>query len=1033
MTGGGPIEQGALAVLSAQADRRERLESSTTVEQLATQGPFAPEQLNGPDGAEILELFCERLPSGMAILREATRVDAMVRVLERGGHAELRRRRESVHPHVDSPLQRMLDALVIGEGRPLGERTDDELLASLLVWRWATEAAARAGRTGQIRIHPGKDAIESELALRDVTRAIRRLSGSGCVGRDAELARLRDYCRRGEHRDLESDPAMVVYGIGGVGKSTLVARFAMDLFDNRESTAIRVAYLDLDRPTLASCDPAVVLLDVVRQVAAQSPDARRELLRIEKDARLYGKGAGLEAVDTAHSYAGSADEFISVMRRTGDTALVVVLDTYEQLEHRHPYRAMQLWDLFATLAAGLPGFRLIVSGRVPASVFIDHARPDRQLHVGELPDDAALALLRHLVNYEAAQANRSVTPIADQPGREVVDLVGGIPLTVRLAARVLVEEGPGAIADAATRARTLDRVRDEFVRGFLYQRILAHMSARPPVATEDLRRVARASIVLRSVTAELVDRVIVPSLSGPPPATNSIELFAALSSEVAFAEDHGGTLSLRTDLRGPALTALRLDDPDLVRRVHQHAVAFYAESAQNAEARTELAYHRLALGASPSDFDADTLRDLEPDADELPPSTAARVRDAVADNHAAVLIAGEENAERKLVPIADAALRDGRLDDARELLGLPIRTAGSALHRLDSRLALAEGDVTGAAVSARREMRAAELSADPTRFAAAAVWLASLHEYRGSPADADDALRTAGESELLAPHPVLRLELMLNRMNARERTATGDERSRWLLSLEARALMKSSDPRELAARTAVTRLLAAALGREEPDLIREALRRVGLGHAEDPVRVKALIAALAEWDGAQPVPGTLAKKASLRLDGGDPLAILRAWTALAGLGTNAGLVIDRVWGRCVPPVSVRERIREIYLWWAVDPSHTARRHDPVSAARPWLDDVPLDWSRSETRAFEKIMLTGYPTNTDSLRIAAQAGLDLSLISATASTQRMAREIISTASRTGKLRDLVAAMSSDPDTRSLHDQLRALAGDDPSAR
>jgi peptide/nickel transport system permease protein len=61
-------------------------------------------------------------------------------------------------------------------------------------------------------------------------------------------------------RSLVDEPAMVVHGIGGIGKSTLVARFVMDLHDAAErGERLAWAYLDLDRPTLESGDPAVVL------------------------------------------------------------------------------------------------------------------------------------------------------------------------------------------------------------------------------------------------------------------------------------------------------------------------------------------------------------------------------------------------------------------------------------------------------------------------------------------------------------------------------------------------------------------------------------------------------------------------------------------------------------------------------------------------------------------------------------------------------------------------------------------------------
>jgi hypothetical protein len=550
--------EGAQALLQ-EAERGEELAHSEMVERLAVLATFDPQRLDGPDAHDVVRLLCESLPTHEAILRERQRIDALVGMLQRGGHAELTRVRRSVEPHTDSPLQRMLDAFVLGGGPLLEERNEDELIASLTVWQWVTEAVARAGQTLEAPIEPGRDAIESRLALLDVTRAIRRLASSGCIGREAELARLHEYRRsRPGSSDLQTEPAMVVYGIGGVGKSTLVARFAMDLYEERDNPEAGVwAYLDLDRPTLASCDPTSILGDIIRQVAAQRPDERRMLVRSEEVNRRRIKGAGLEAFDSAWSYRETASEFISAMRGIADGALVVVLDTYEQLERNQPGQAGEIWDLFALMAAQLPRFRLIVSGRTPASAFVEPSRPDRQLQVVGLKDDAAVDLLRHFVRHEAQKANLPAISIDDEAGHDVIALVGGIPLTVRLAARVLVQEGPNAIADAANRARTLDRVRSEFVSGFLYQRILNHVTAHPPVKTDDLRRLARASIALRRITVELVDQVLVPSLL-PPPTAAPADLFDELASEVAFIESESGVLRLREELRAPALAALSI-------------------------------------------------------------------------------------------------------------------------------------------------------------------------------------------------------------------------------------------------------------------------------------------------------------------------------------------------------------------------------------------------------------------------------------------------------------------------------------------
>jgi hypothetical protein len=232
---------------------------------------------------------------------------------------------------------------------------------------------------------------------------------------------------------------------------------------------------------------------------------------------------------------------------------------------------------------------------------------------------------------------------------------------VKLAAQVFVREGPTAIAAAAERAHAIDRVRTEFVRGFLYRRILDHITGPVPEKAEELRQVARASIVLRRVTIELVERVLLPSIRTKS-AYSSGELFEALASEVAFAEREGSVLRLREELRGPALAALRFDDPHLVQRqrVHELAAEFYAAALDDEASVIELTYHRLAQGHPAATVtaavDDAVLRTLEPYLNDLPRSSAMVIRDALHDRTALSETRDLFEWERRVLPEADAAL-----------------------------------------------------------------------------------------------------------------------------------------------------------------------------------------------------------------------------------------------------------------------------------------------------------------------------------------------------------------------------------------
>jgi hypothetical protein len=1022
-------------VLLDEASRADRLARSDLTEQLAVLGAFHPDRLSDADEpVAILRLLCQRLPARQlqprAVITDGWRIDVLARMLQRDGQDGLGRVRRPMEPDYDEPLQRMLDAWTLGTDTPVEQRDEDELLASLDVWRWATEAVARAGLTGKVATGPTRDEIESRLALLEVTRAVRKLVVAGVIGREAELQRLHEYrLETTAGRGLTSEPAMVVDGIGGVGKSTLVARFVMDLYEEGETEPRGAwAYLDLDRPTLSSCEPEVVLADIVRQVAAQFPDHRRTFERSEAVLRDRMKGAGLEGSDTVGSYREQASAFTWAMESIADGSLVVIVDTYEELEHNHPYRADDLYGLFAVLSSELPAFRLIVSGRGPAAAFLDASRPDRRMRVQPLADDAALAVLRAFVEREATLASRDEVTVGDELGAEIIELVGGIPLTLRVAAKVLVQEGADAIADAAGRARTLDRVRSEFVRGFLYHRILNHINAQDPDETAGLRRVAAASIALREVTVELIERVLLPALDPKRPSSSPEQLFAELEAEVAFAERVGDGLRLREDLRGPALAALKLDEGATVQRVHELAVSFFEAADDGETAAVELAYHRLALGDQTAAVDDAIIRKLEPSIADLPRPSAELVRRTLHDPTGVAEWRDRVVSERETLAEADAAVRKGDLQAARSLLAQQgARADGTELYRVESRLEEAAGNHAAAAAAARRDLDAAAFAADATRFAAAAVRLAELEERRGEAAAAEAALREAAEAPLLTTHSELRLELVLNLMNTLERAGRDTDEFRWSLELDARALLQRSDPRSVATNTALVRLLAAAFGRDEPERLQEAVRRIGLGHEEDPLRVQALVTALADWDSEQPDPGRLARMSGFQVDVAAPNGIEDAWqAAVAGLGASAGPTLDRLWTLEQPPERVREAMRSIYVWWGFPASPDAV---PVAPSSHFLTDSPLDFSRQETRELEELLLTAYPTGTESRALADRTGINPASINWEARGRFITRALMLAAHQSSRLDALVESVLVDPAAASVHARLRALVGDD----
>jgi hypothetical protein len=635
----------------------------------------------------------------------------------------------------------------------------------------------------------------------------------------------------------------------------------MEVYGESDTGSGAWAYLDFDRPTLSSYEPSTVIQDIIRQFGAQFAHRQRLLLGSNADKREQMRGVWHEAPTSAADYP-AVQELAAQVQELASGRLTVVLDTFEEVQRADPDKISSLRILFTDLSTLIPGFKLVVCGRGAAKGFIDESRPDRAMLID------ALRLLRFLVGKAADKGHVTHPEVTDELLREIVDTVGGSPLTLKLAAQVLVDQGTAtAFTTVAERAeKTLSRIRDEFVRGFLQHRIIDHIaSAHPDLPL--LGSVARAGIVVRYVTLEIIGQVLLPGVGESGTAEAIRDLFAALGSEAALGERRGSELHLRDDLRSPALLALTLDDVDFVRQVHTRAADFFA-TQDDERARVEYLYHRLALGDPVADLanaglDQVALRALESSLSDLPEASAAEIRSAL-DNSATLTQAGEQlKWERRAASQAEAALATNDLDRARTLLGeRDTRSAGTQLHAIESRIAELRGDMAAAADAARRDMAAAEAAGSAERFAVATLRVASLEERQGHAEQAAKVLCDAGECGWLTSFTEIRLELHLNRMNVLERNSIPDGASRWSLDLEGRILLRRLGAKADPSNSALVRLLAATYGRAEPERLRAAVSIVGLGFDAPAERIESLAVAIADWvtESSPPSMETLAQQ-----------------------------------------------------------------------------------------------------------------------------------------------------------------------------
>ncbi len=414
-------------------------------------------------------------------------------------------------------------------GPPYDFENDDE--ASLSWWiqivRWFS---------GLVSDLPSPAAVSRVLERRRVRSRLNKITDGDFRGRTAQLDRLRKWYEKG-------DGPVVVNGVGGIGKSSIVARFASEL---PEQTLL--LWLDFDRADLAPDDATSVLSVLTEQAAIQLENF-------------------VTPPTTGDDWIRQAESLGESIQASMGSPLppLIVLDSFEAAQYSTRYQ--EIWPLLEAVCNRVPLLRVCVTGRAPV--------PDLKLR----GKPASSIKLEGIEPADAREWLREKGIAAPHVLDKCVELARGIPLIIRLALR-FVELG----------GRVEDLPRDlppAIVAGYLYDRILDR------VQNADFKPLASALLVVRRITEDMLSPMF-SDLVEMPPGTPA-EWFAELSREMALVEG-GIALRPRPEVRAATLTLLEQEKPELVNAIDQRAVKWYEFAPSAAlENTAELIYHRLRL------------------------------------------------------------------------------------------------------------------------------------------------------------------------------------------------------------------------------------------------------------------------------------------------------------------------------------------------------------------------------------------------------------------------------------------------------
>lgn len=594
---------------------------------------------------------------------------------------------------------------------------------------------------------------------------LKRLSSDTFTGRERERKLIE------AHLDSAEPRILFISGVGGMGKSALISRALLDweIRDNGPDQDAPAAgriwvRVDMDHSLVAPDRPRSVLDQAALQLLRSYPELQSLLLRYVHEGQHLRRSPDQSRLEAAGVTSDDEDarrfaEILGSSLTQAESRVIFWLDTFEEAQFLGTTVAERLLRLATRLTAAQPHLRVIISGRVPPPAVEQHkleqerqapapsaadsdASPSLQVYalpqpplqalmLRALPPGTATVLLGQLL---AKQARSHHSPAPDpELVHSAAAILGGNPLTLRLAAPVLQAQGEAGLKDLAS-------LREEVRQKQLISRIVTHLH------DKDLDKLLLPGLEVRIITPEVVQHVLArPCKLGNLSEGQAWTLFDKLRREITLVDPERESgpegrevLRYRQDIRLIMVGDRQGKLTPQARQIHKNAVKWWQQQ-KGSLARAEELYHRLRLGQATATleprWDAEAGRLLRSTLDELPLQSPhylwlankLNVSLAAADTEQA----GQADWEQQTATEVRRLLLDKQPEQALALLGKRSeRLAGSPLYALESRALLFAGKERQAAAVAKKGIDACHQD-----FKAVAVELALLasfiHERQG--------------------------------------------------------------------------------------------------------------------------------------------------------------------------------------------------------------------------------------------------------------------------------------------------------------
>ena len=482
----------------------------------------------------------------------------------------------------DNTLQRLLNDYVKGQAKSLQEQSLQELGASYQVadWLYAIDPANI----------PEPIAVQAQLKIKELTTPFRNLT-KFFQGREDELKELREYNER---------TPLLIHGLGGAGKSTLISKFILEHLEDSKKGHIPFIYLDFDRPGISVREPLTLLFEGLRQLILQFPKEEKvleeyrrgwenDLLNTEQsNVRGYSQSRGTGSGERRH-YMRDFDTIWNEILNLSDKPLLFVLDSFEEVQYRATLTDLVELNSFLHQMSGLvPQFRAVISGRSELPEIFSV----KKLFIGPFDEKAAIGYLAHKGIQEFELAAR------------IFEHIGGNPLNLTLAASVVLKE-----MEKGNQSHDwlLLKMEGESIQELLFRRNLQH------IHKEKVRQLAFPGLIVRFISPSVIQHILAkPCGLGEIGAQEAKVLFEEMKRETFLVNiDEQGRFRFRPDLRKLLIDLVQKQEPERTRQIHNLAVEFY-EKEDTLEAKAEHVYHALRRGDNPNTLGHLVQSELQP-------------------------------------------------------------------------------------------------------------------------------------------------------------------------------------------------------------------------------------------------------------------------------------------------------------------------------------------------------------------------------------------------------------------------------------